>query len=213
MILHKSFKHGWFYHFRINSSKLDSLLIGDLDSLKDYLLKVYKGGVDDEKFTVGPRSSSLKFQIPSLEITSINNHGVCDLATIGLEINKDRFRTAHSKVQTYMLENDSTTIAMEVPLWLDEGEHELMSLFRESGSLTGHIDALSIEKDKIVIWDYKPNAKKEKYASTQVYAYAVMLSRRTGISLEKFLCGYFDKDDCYMFKPCEVEFDGGKVLL
>lgn len=213
MILHKSFKHGWFYHYKFHSQKAEPLLQGELKKLKQYLLEVYEQGVDDEKFTEGPRSSSLKFKIPDLEVTSISNHAVCDLTTIGLEINKERFKTAHSKVQANMLENDGSTIAMEVPLWLDEKEHELMKVFQESGSLTGHIDALSIENNKIVIWDYKPKAKKEKYASTQVYAYAIMLSQRTGIPLEKFLCGYFDDLDCFMFKPSEIKFDASKVLL
>ena len=45
------------------------------------------------------------------------------------------------------------------------------------------------------------NAINEKYASTQVLFYALMLSKRTGIPLEYFRCGYFDNLNCYLFKP------------
>ncbi|MBU4503046.1 MAG: PD-(D/E)XK nuclease family protein [Nanoarchaeota archaeon] len=69
--------------------------------------------------------------------------------------------------------------------------------------MTGHIDILRIEDEKIWVWDYKPNAHKEKYASTQTYFYALMLSKRTGIPLDDFRCGYFDQNHAFAFKPEE----------
>jgi len=44
---------------------------------------------------------------------------------------------------------------------------------------------------------------REEYASTQTYFYALMLSKRTGIPLENFRCGYFDSHYAFMFKPEE----------
>ena len=133
---------------------------------------------------------------------NITGHETSKLAAHGLEENKERFKTAHSKVQVFMLENDNNTIAMEVPIWLHHKELELYnSLFGTDLPLSGHIDVLRIEDGKIWVWDYKPNAHREKYASTQVYFYALMLSTRAGVDLDHFRCGYFDDKFAYVFKP------------
>ena len=76
-------------------------------------------------------------------------------------------------------------------------------IFNSDEPLTGHIDVLQIEDDKIWVWDYKPNAQLEKYATTQTFFYALMLSKRTGIPLDNFRCGYFDENVAYLFKPDE----------
>ena len=112
-----------------------------------------------------------------------------------------------------MLENDENTIAIEVPLWLEANEIELYeNLFQSKNPLTGHIDLIRIEDGKIWIWDYKPSAKREKYASTQVYFYALMLSKRTGIPLDNFMCGYFDSANCYIFKPEPQHLEANTLL-
>lgn len=101
-----------------------------------------------------------------------------------------------------MLENDKKSIAIEVPLWLHSHElKDYKKYFNSDEPLTGHIDLLRIQDNKIWIWDYKPNAEKEKFATTQTYFYALMLSKRTGIPLKHFMCGYFDKNYAFTFKP------------
>ena len=84
-------------------------------------------------------------------------------------------------------------------------EHALMKKLEFLGNepLTGHIDLLRVDNNKIWVWDYKPGALKEKYAATQTYFYALMLAKRTGISLDNFRCGYFDTAHALMFKPKE----------
>jgi len=159
----------------------------------------------DDYFGIGPRSSTLKFKT-NHEIIELRGHQVCNLAKNGLEINKDRFKDNHSKVQLFMLENDANTVAIEVPIWMNSNEIEgYQSLFGSDEPLTGHIDVLSVDNGKIWVWDYKPNAHKEKYADTQVYFYSLMLSKRTGIPLDNFMCGYFDAERAYMFKPEPIE--------
>jgi len=161
-----------------------------------------------DHFLVKPRSSHLKFPLNELNLTSIENHEVCNLTSLGLKENKERFKSNHAKVQLYMLENDTNTIAIEVPLWLQPEEiKQYQEIFHSENPLSGHIDLVRIEDNKIWIWDYKPNAKKEKYASTQVYFYALMLSKRTGIPLDDFMCGYFDSVNCYVFKPEESHLE------
>jgi len=117
-----------------------------------------------------------------------------------------KFRTAHSNVQMFMLQNDDKTISIELPIWLLEHElQDYYAILASRDALTGHIDALRIEDGKVWVWDYKPRAAKEKYASTQVQFYALMLSQRTGIPMERFRCGYFDEDTAFIFKPIKHE--------
>ncbi len=197
MILHKSLPHGWWYHYRLHEEKAAKLCNTRFSSLNAYLREMLDA-CPDEKFTVGPRSSALRFPVEP-EIKEASGHEVCTLARLGLE--NSRGRSAHTEVQTFMLEHDTKSIATEVPLWLDEREHAFMARFAEPGPLTGHIDVLRIEDGTIVVWDYKPHAKKEKWAATQTYAYALMLSQRTGIPLTRFRCGWFDAEDAYLFRP------------
>ena len=107
---------------------------------------------------------------------------------------------SHTNVQVFLLNNDKKTIAVEIPIWLENNEMKEFN-FKEKKHLTGHIDIIRKENNNIWVWDYKPNAEKQKYASTQLYFYAAMLSKRTNIPLKEFRCGYFDENIAYMFKP------------
>ena len=200
MIVHKSFAHGWFYHYRFHKPKTESLCIKKLCALKDYLHDVVDNCPNDH-FLKGPRSSSLRFNL-DLDIKKVKGHEVCSLAENGLE--EKRFGTAHTNVEMFMLQNDDKTISIEIPIWLLDNElKNYQNIFQTKDVLTGHIDILRVEDGNVWIWDYKPNANKEKYASTQVNFYALMLSKRTGIPFEKFRCGYFDSELAFVFKPKE----------
>jgi len=90
-----------------------------------------------------------------------------------------------------MLRNDSTTIAAEVPVYLNYNNE----------IITGHIDFLQLRFNKIHILDYKPEAEKEKQAQSQVYLYARALSEITKIPLTNFVCAYFDENNYFEFSP------------
>ena len=195
------FNHrGGRYIYRLHNEKASKLCNGNgLGNVQDFLKDVITN-CPNEHFQNGPRSSCLKFKLVD-DILEVGGHEVSSLAKYGLEVNKDRFKDAHSKVQVFMLEHDKSTVAMEVPIWLHPSELAGYNKIFQKGVLTGHIDLLRIEDDQIWIWDYKPNAQKEKYASTQTFFYAYMLSKRTGIPLERFRCGYFDQHFTFVFKP------------
>lgn len=185
-------------------------LCGDFIRLREYLDNVFEDCPNDY-FNAGPRSSALRFKI-NPNLIEIQGHEISSLARFGLE-NNERYNTAHSKVQVFMLENDNSTIGVEVPIWLEPDElNNFRELFGEELPLTGHIDVLRVDNDKIWIWDYKPKAHKEEFACTQVYFYALMLSKRTGISLENFRCGYFDDKYAFVFRPEEVKLEQNKRL-
>lgn len=200
MIQHLSLKHGWFYHYRVHKDKTKNLCP---PTLKGYLERMLvRGECPDEPFHNGPRSSALKFPVDA-NITQID-HPIIQLAAAGLA--NPRYKTAHSNVQTFMLQHDAHSVAVEVPIWWhakEMGAHA--QHFDEEGPLSGHIDVLRLEDDgNVWVWDYKPNAHREKFAHTQTYFYAQMLAARSSIPLEKMRCGWFDEKRAYVFDPNKV---------
>ncbi|MBT5022654.1 hypothetical protein HOK51_11200 [Candidatus Woesearchaeota archaeon] len=203
-IRNTSMKHGWFYHYRLNDHKIDFLCCNGFESLRTYLDQVFTN-CPDHYFESGPRGSSLKFKL-GIKPIRVEGHEVSQLADVGLK--SSRYKTAHSNVQVHMLEQDGTTIGVEVPIWLQDHEiKQYKAIFDSDEPLTGHIDIVRIEDGKIWVWDFKPKADLEKYASTQIYFYALMLSKRTNISLDKFRCGYFDEYSAHIFKPEQDQLD------
>lgn len=197
MIKHVSFKHGWFYHYRVHTRKLAATAT-DFPEVESFLHDVFED-CPHEFFEEGPRGSKLELEL-DVDLVHIPGHEVCTAAKLGLQ--HGRFKTAHSNVQVLMLETDDKTVAVEVPLWLEPGELEgYEEVFGSDLPFTGHIDALSISDGKIWVWDFKPAARKERFAHVQTYMYALALARRTGLSLENFRCGYFDEEDCFVFVP------------
>ena len=201
MIKRTSFKHGWWYHYCVHNKKKERLLCDDLQKLNDFLDRMFEECPHDY-FQNGSRGSKLKFILPNLNIDHTEKHPICYLTGQALEINGERFKDNHMKVQRFMLEHDQHTVAMEVPVWLMPEEFGSFSgRFDSEYPLTGHIDLVRVEDGKIWVWDYKPGAIREKYAATQTYFYALMLSKRTGIPIDHFMCGWFDSYNCYTFKP------------
>lgn len=198
-IRHTSFAHGWFYHYRVHLKKTDQLCTAAILPLRNYLLSMFES-CPDHYFVNGPRSSELRFNL-DIRPVAVRGHEISQLAKKALS--QSRYKTAHSNVEVFLLEQDHATVAVELPLWLHHHELDFFkSLFGTDDPLSGHIDVLRIQDDgKIWIWDYKPNAHKEKYASCQTYFYALMLSTRTGIPITEFRCGHFDDEHAYVFKP------------
>jgi len=102
-------------------------------------------------------------------------------------------------LQQWFLLNDPHAIVAELPVWMDGNESKEHLELRFP--LTGHIDLLRYHDEKVEIWDYKPKAHKEKWAQTQVYFYARLLSLRANIPLGDIVCGYFDESTAFTFHP------------
>lgn len=105
-------------------------------------------------------------------------------------------------VQEFMLINDSSTVAIELPVWLYEKGLDKR--------LSGHIDVLQVRQGRIFIPDYKPNAEKENEHKviSQLYWYATGLSFRARIPLGMFRCAWFDENGYFEFDPSGVEILG-----
>ncbi len=110
-----------------------------------------------------------------------------------------RFKSRHENLQQWFLMNDPHAVVAELPVWMNEMESK--AHLKLGFPLTGHIDLLRYSDSKVEIWDYKPNAQKEKWARLQVYLYARLLSFRADVPLKDILCGYFDESVAYTFHP------------
>lgn len=193
---------GGYYRFRLAEFKLKNVH----PVLRDYLSALLYS-CPSQYFFSGPRASGHKFQL-NADLINVDQHEIIN--TTADALNERILKSAHEDVEKYFLETDPSAIAAEVPVWLEPGEMKQFKFLKSpfAGTLTGHIDLLRFENDgRIGIWDYKPRAKYEKSAHIQVFLYALMLSQRTGIPLNKFLCGYFDSKMVFYFNPSDISIN------
>lgn len=158
------------------------------------------------------RASKIKFNHLKIEIKSKNNFA-CKLAKLALNLaltNKDR----HEAIQNFFLINDSTTIAVEIPIYLtnwDAGYYRnqkgfIFPLSSYTTPITGHIDILQIRNGLIIILDYKPDAENEN-PTEQLTIYALALSRKLNLPLYYFKCAWFDENDYFEFYPLHAVYE------
>jgi hypothetical protein len=198
----RSFAHGkgHYYRYRIAEFKLTRAP----DRVVTYL-KAVASICPDSYFLSGPRASSLDIEVDVIP-RQWPGHALSLLASTGLRVRK--LRSAHEDVEKFLLNYDASTIACEVPIWFEPSEFSsLHRAIHQTGAetLTGHIDVLRLENDgKIGVWDYKPDISSESHAHVQVFLYALMLSKRTGLPLEVFRCGWFDASAALEFEAADA---------
>jgi hypothetical protein len=114
-----------------------------------------------------------------------------------------------------MLINDSTTVAVEVPIFLSEDDIAALedhygvmivpkepihrtrpALGHKPRFITGHIDFLQVRNGAMHILDYKPDARTNKPIA-QLAIYALALTRLVpGLALSDIRCAWFN-ETCY----------------
>jgi len=121
----------------------------------------------------------------------------------------------HKALQDFMLANDSVTVAVEVPVYMDSMDIEHMQEelkfnipIKLDKVLTGHIDILQLRNGCVHILDYKPQDKDKRRIKPviQLTLYALMLSRLTGLRLFDFKCAWFDENAYYEFFPLHMVY-------
>jgi len=185
------------YNFRYHKPKLEILCQGNVFSnLKEYLMGFEKKGCPARFFEDDNRCSQLRINVRDFGRERCYNNA-CQLAGLALKM-CDNNRERHSVVEKFMLINDSSTVACEVPVWFWEKN-------LDSG-ISWHIDLLQIRNKRIYVMDFKPDAQKEneQRVASQLFLYASGLSFRTGIGLGRFRCAWFDDKNYYEFSPKEV---------
>ena len=118
----------------------------------------------------------------------------------------------HARLQRFLLTNDACTLAVEVPIWLDEdaisaleAEHSITLVAKHPADpagpasahkprhLTGHIDFLQIRHGALHLLDYKPDARTNRPVA-QLTGYALALTWLVpGLSLFDIKCAWFNE--------------------
>ena len=196
-IIEHTFVHGIgrFYRFLFDIQKLKI----DAPSLRDFL-KMLPQNCPNHLFLSGPKASKGDWAFP----VAIHEYSSCDLIILAQKAsNANLMKRAHENIEKFLITNDPKTFACEIPIWLQPSDFDdYQTRFKTSSCITGHIDILRIEEDgRLGLWDYKPKARSETAAASQVWFYVMMLSKRTGIPTDKIQGGYFDESDAYLVNP------------
>lgn len=200
----KTFEHKQEYKFAFHRLKTNLLCKRRFPQIRRYLWHIVENCPNDLfQRSDGARCSD--GNLPDLTLRLVRKEtNARALAKLGLLLAK-RSKDRHPAIQNFMLVNDSVTVAVEVPVYLHP--HEATDL-KLTGALTGHIDVLQIRGNRVWILDYKPDARKEKFAKYQIYLYARALSVRTGIPLRRFALAYFDAKDYFEVSVLDEAIQG-----
>lgn len=175
---------GMIFRFSIHLFKLER---SGMDEVRKYLLEFQ----DRPEFQEGNRCSSLK---AGVDVSVARSDDIaCDMASFCMDPSIEN-RKRHETVERFVLHNDGSTVATEVPVYFWD---------KKIGSVTGHIDILQVKNRKVRILDYKPNASKE-HPEGQLLNYARALSYRTGVPLKDIECAWFDEKDLFSFDPSKA---------
>ena len=95
----------------------------------------------------------------------------------------------HDPVLKNILIKDKDSIAIEVPIWKKNYDNTY---------ITGHIDLIQIENNKVKIIDYKPEGK-FLLSLPQVAMYGLLM--KTIFNLQELKCISFNKNEAWEFDP------------
>ena len=234
IIFKKPLIHQQIYIFQFHKAKLEILFKEEQNKkfiqIKDYLNKIptenfphhifskellEKRGIEsDMDSSTEQRISQLKLEtLPAIKLEKQNQaNQLAELSLKTANENKQR----HQSIQNFMLINDSTTIAAEVPVYLTNDDIEYfkarnfsINLENYRTPIIGHIDLLQIRNGFISILDYKPDANKTE-AIQQLTLYALALASRTKLALKDFKCAWFDQDNYFEFFPLHAVYEKRK---
>jgi hypothetical protein len=219
--------HAQVYEFGYHRAKLAFLRDGTLDDrrkgdtkfagLADFLESAPRDCPHDLfKREEGARASKLPHAFLALErliVMEKRNTATDAAALIIPSVGSNHAR--HSRLQRFMLANDSVTLAVEIPIWLCEDDivaleekYRVTIIPREPldpenpdaghkpRHITGHIDFLQARNGAIHILDYKPDARTNKpIAQLTIYALALTILV-PGLRLFDIKCAWFN-ENCY----------------
>ncbi|MDP2927438.1 MAG: hypothetical protein Q8N80_01380 [Candidatus Omnitrophota bacterium] len=182
--------HHQVYDFSVHRGKLALLLQeyrnNKFDNLREFL-EAIQSECPHQFFKEGLRASELKVGFsPAEVIIKEKQNFATRLAGLALQAVSDN-KLRHKALQDFMLRNDSVTVAVEVPVYMDQMDVEHMQ------------EEL---KFKIPIKLDKEGSR----AFVQLTLYALMLSRLTGLRLYDFKCAWFDENSYFEFFPLHVVY-------
>lgn len=197
--------HHLVYLYLLHNFKADFFVKSNEAKLYKYLQEAKNGQVKSELFTKSnARASGIKLNIlDEVRVKSLRNNA-CKFANISVELVTDNYKR-HWAIEKLMLENDTSTIAVEVPVYMQISKSTIPWI-RKIKSVndynTGHVDLLQYRNGKLYILDYKPCAGKEKPLG-QLFVYDCCLSKSTDIHFSKIKLAWFD--EYYYFEADAME--------
>jgi transposase-like protein len=199
------------------AAKVEGYLLSIFEDFPDILFQEDKTASLDQQGTpqdkplappAAVRSSKSHFEI--LPLARIEKQNLAnDLAALGLLLAR-KTRDRHPSIQDFMLANDSSTVACEIPVYLTAEE---ISYYKSKGffvalpeskkPITGHIDVLQARNGLIHLLDYKPKAR-EIDPVNQLVVYALAFASRARLPVRVFKCAWFDEKDYFEFFPLQA---------
>ena len=215
------------YQFQYHKAKLNILLKENpqFALLKNYIEKIstkdfphhifiYNKNTNEKNDLNASRQRASQIKFPHLKISHLQKQNQAnELAKLALNLAKTN-KERHKSIQDFMLINDSTTIAAEIPVYLtnwDAGYYRnekgfIFPLSNYKTLITGHIDILQIRNGLIHILDYKPDAKTQNPIE-QLTIYALALSRKLNLPLYHFKAAWFDENNYFEFFPLHCVYE------
>jgi len=186
-------KHQQVYSFTYHNLKLN-IHSKNRPELRRYINWIERS-LPRKMFLEGPRCSSLDID-HDLETKEKDNitPELTQLAFNSQPKNTDK--SPHETVQDFFLINDSTTVATELPVFINPKETSL----DVDEPITGHIDLIQIRYDDLHILDYKPNLNSPERHASQLQLYKKAIQERTSIPEDKIHTAVFNKHNYYEFK-------------
>ena len=188
----KNFHHRQVFPFSYHIPKVN-IHSKKFPGIKRYINWVERS-LPDRMFLEGPRMSTYKTS-DSLKPKKISNISP-RLTQLALE-RASHPNSPHTSVENFFLVNDSSTVATEIPVFLNPGEIKQVNIHVP---ITGHIDILQARFDHIYVMDYKPDLNHPENHSTQLRLYGEAISKRMNIEKEKISLMAFNEHSVFEYR-------------
>ena len=186
-------KHQQVYPFTYHNLKLN-IHSKQRPELRRYINWIERS-LPRDMFLEGPRCSSL--DIDHDLVTKEKENITPELTQLAFNSQpKNSDKSPHETVEDFFLINDSTTVATELPVFINPKETNI----DVDEPITGHIDLVQIRYEDIYILDYKPNLNKPERHASQLQLYKKAIQQRTSIPKDKIHTAVFNKHNYYEFE-------------
>jgi hypothetical protein len=140
------------------------------------------------------REGHIKETLSIHNLTKISKHLFAD------HVNQQKPKPSHDDIQTRILEKDTNSLAMEIPIWGNPPT--------TPDVVTGHIDLIRIIDDTLFIVDYKPE-NNFMPSVPQVAFYGFLMQKN--LNLKNIRCASFSNKKIWEFSP-NILYEINKIL-
>ncbi len=117
----------------------------------------------------------------------------------------------HEPILSYIVKNDKNVIGKEIFIWKPINDNSEPRINRK-WFITGHIDILLTQNNKIFIADYKPDEKNFLRSLPQVASYGIILSNMLDLDMKKIKCISFNRDESWEYNPSILKDNIGNIV-